>query len=310
MIEEKFSFIDYLAAKKSVDDRALNRQVLHRLTHALPVCAPDSPLHVLEIAAGIGTMLERLVDGAILSHVVYTAIDLQPAYIAAARQRLPRWAIQQGFTVEPAAENAFVFRRKEQCVTIILETADIFEFVTRAHPGPEWDLIIAHAFLDLVDIPALLPGLLARLNPAGLVYFTINFDGETIFLPEIDPAVEREIIGRFHGVMEAQQPHSGSRAGRRLFHHLAAANAPIIAAGSSDWVVFPTAAGYPAQEAFFLHCIIDTIAATLQADPPPGLALWLAQRHAQIERNELVYLAHQLDFLGTVKGDDAHRPAV
>jgi hypothetical protein len=29
---------------------------------------------------------------------------------------------------------------------------------------------------------------------------------------------------------------------------------------------------------------------------------WITERHAQIERGELVYIAHQLDFLGQVKG--------
>jgi hypothetical protein len=298
MTGPKFSFIDYLAAKKSVDDRALNRQVWQCLAEALPAAAPDSPLRVQEVAAGIGTMLDRLLDGGMLSHAIYTALEVQPDYLAEARRRWPRWAARQGFTVNPEAENALTFRREGQSIKVILELADVFEWVTQ--PGPAYDVIIAHAFWDLVDIPALLPGLLARLNPGGLVWFTINFDGETIFLPEIDPVVEGEIIGRFHGVMEAQQPRSGSRAGRRLFGHLAAAGVEIIAAGSSDWVVFPTAAAYPAQEAFFLHCILDTIEATLQDSPPPGLAAWLAQRRAQIERGELVYIAHQLDFLGTV----------
>jgi hypothetical protein len=54
-----FNFANYLSAKKSVDDRALNRGVLQSLVqHLEPIQAQD-PLHVLEIGAGIGTMLER-----------------------------------------------------------------------------------------------------------------------------------------------------------------------------------------------------------------------------------------------------------
>jgi hypothetical protein len=32
------------------------------------------------------------------------------------------------------------------------------------------------------------------------------------------------------------------------------------------------------------------------------LAAWIAERHTQIERSTLVYIAHQLDLLGRVSG--------
>jgi SAM-dependent MidA family methyltransferase len=51
-----YNFSRYLAAKKTVDDRALNKDVWQRLRQAMP----DQP-DILEIGAGIGTMVERLV---------------------------------------------------------------------------------------------------------------------------------------------------------------------------------------------------------------------------------------------------------
>ena len=51
-----FSFVDYLAAKKSVDDRALNRQVLDAVVANLPADQTSRPLQVLEVAAGIGAV--------------------------------------------------------------------------------------------------------------------------------------------------------------------------------------------------------------------------------------------------------------
>ena len=50
------SFPRYLATKKTVDDRALNAQVWQAMAQA---AAPLADLHVLEVGAGIGTMVER-----------------------------------------------------------------------------------------------------------------------------------------------------------------------------------------------------------------------------------------------------------
>ena len=55
-----YSLMRYLAAKKSVDDRALNGQVWQHLVAALPRATPQLPLRILEVGAGIGSMVERL----------------------------------------------------------------------------------------------------------------------------------------------------------------------------------------------------------------------------------------------------------
>jgi hypothetical protein len=94
-----------------------------------------------------------------------------------------------------------------------------------------------------------------------------------------------------------------SQSGRHLFHHLRQAGAQILAAGSSDWVVFAGEAGYPDDEAYFLHFIVETMRGALagRAELDNGrFQDWIAQRHAQIEMGELVYIAHQLDFFGRI----------
>ena len=45
-------------------------------------------------------------------------------------------------------------------------------------PGELADVLIANAVLDLVDVPAVLPGLLQLLAPGGVYWFTINYDGD------------------------------------------------------------------------------------------------------------------------------------
>jgi len=101
--------------------------------------------------------------------------------------------------------------------------------------------------------------------------------------------------------LTAGQPSGDSQAGRHLFSHLRTAGVELLDAGSSDWVVFAGPNGYPADEAYFLHFIIHTIDTALAGHPnldPVRFTDWIARRHAQVDRGELVYLAHQLDFLG------------
>jgi len=274
----EYDFARYLSSKKTVDDRALNKDVWAQLRHHLP----DSPA-ILEIGAGIGTMVERLVDGGVVKNGRFTAIDNQPANIVSARQRL---------------------RYLPPELSLELETIDLFDFIAR-EKGREWDVLIAHAFLDLMDVAATLPPLLALLKRGGLCYFTINFDGVTTLEPAIDPAFDALVERLYHETMDQRVTNgrlSGdSRSGRHLFTLLRQNGVEIIAAGSSDWVVYARGDGYVADEAYFLHFIIHTMHGALRDHPQVDAAIfeaWIAERHAQIERGELVYITHQMDFLG------------
>ena len=70
-------FIRYLAAKKGLDDRSLNRQVWDHLVRALRDRPDSAPLRVLEVGCGIGTMVERLLDRGLLTRAAYTGIDVE-----------------------------------------------------------------------------------------------------------------------------------------------------------------------------------------------------------------------------------------
>lgn len=303
-VPAEFSFIRYLAAKKSVDDRALNRHVLESLVAALPATTSASPLRVLEVGAGIGTMPERLLDWEVLTDGRYTAIDADPVLIEEAQRRLVSWAAEKSFRVDKE-QGWMSFQREEQRVFVDLEAIDVFDFVNREEGRRSWDLLIAHAFMDLMDAPTALPRLLSLLRPGGLFYFTIVFDGATVLQPPIDAALDTQIEALYHQTMDQRitdgKPSGDSRTGRHLFDHLRAVGAELIDAGASDWVVFAGPAGYPADEAYFLHFIIHTIHVALKGHADLDAARfsdWIARRHRQVEDGSLVYIAHQLDFLG------------
>ena len=306
---DAFDFTRYLAAKRSVDDRALNRHVWETLADAVRADSPpERPLRVLEVGAGIGTMVERCVEWGLFANsgfgkcpqagvakafaADYSAIDSEESNIDAARQRLAR--------LSSAAEAG---------LRLQLQTANLYDFAARRENRQRFDLLIAHALLDLLHLPTALPSLLGMLRPGGLFYFSINFDGATLFLPEFDPALDRQIEALYHRSMDTRitdgQPSGDSRTGRKLFHALRECGAEVLAAGSSDWVVHPVGGGYPADEAHFLGCILHFVEATLRGHrqlDAGEFESWLSTRRRQVVRGELMYVAHQLDYCGRVGG--------
>jgi hypothetical protein len=82
------------------------------------------------------------------------------------------------------------------------------------------------------------------------------------------------------------------------------AGAEVLAAGASDWVVHAVGGKYVEDEAYFLHFILHFFEESLTGHAEldaTAFANWVQKRRAQIERGELVYIAHQMDFLAKVR---------
>ncbi|HWQ84041.1 MAG TPA: class I SAM-dependent methyltransferase, partial [Anaerolineales bacterium] len=138
------SFPHYLAAKKTVDDRALNGLVWQTLFDQLVGAQAESPLRVLEIGAGIGTMFERLVERGMLHHAHYTALDALPENITAARSRLRPFAKQSGLRFAELPGGKLQFTGPESELTLQLVARDLFDFIEQQRGFYSWDLLIAH----------------------------------------------------------------------------------------------------------------------------------------------------------------------
>jgi hypothetical protein len=294
-----FDYARYLAAKTTVDDRALNRHVLAELCRLMPEGAP----HVLEVGAGLGTMVARLMSWGAVGAGEYILLDADRQLLDCSRRWLCEWAAARGLRSGLLPDGLRVGDLRVRLVH-----AELGSYLQAAHGAPA-DVLIANAVLDLVDVPAVLPGLLRLLVPGGVYWFTINYDGESIFAP--GHPHDEQIMQAYHRDMDERirygRPAGESRTGRRLFHYLRAAGAPALAAGSSDWVVSAGPDGnYPGDEAYFLRSILNTIRSALRNRQdrvePADLADWLAARGRQLAAGELVYIAHQLDFVGRSPG--------
>jgi SAM-dependent methyltransferase len=294
-----WNYARYLAAKTTVDDRALNRPVLAELRRLMPSGAP----RVLEVGAGLGTMVARLMDWGAVGAGEYILLDADRQLLDRSRRWLCEWAAARGLRSDLLPDGLRVGDLRVRLVH-----AELGSYLEAAD-GEQADVLIANAVLDLVDVPAVLPGLLRLLVPGGAYWFTINYDGESIFEP--GHPHDDLIMRAYHRDMDERvrygRPAGESRTGRRLFQYLRAAGAPALAAGSSDWVVSAGPdGGYPGDEAYFLRSILNTIQDALRNRQdrvePAQLTDWLAVRGRQLAAGELVYIAHQLDFAGRSPG--------
>lgn len=290
----------YLAAKKSIDDRALNRYVWSALCQALPQTTGTEPANILEIGAGIGTMLMRIVDwGLLIGPATYLATDCDAGHLEFSRNALAAWAEKRGYTLQWPEQQRGRFCTAAAEISLVFEAVRAEEMACRTESRGTFHLVVAHAVLDLLDLPAVWPGLLAQLTGNGLAYCTCNFDGATHFLPEYPGEEEQEILRRYHASMEARLT-GASRTGRRLLSLLQGPGLELLAAGSSDWVIHPRNETYSEDEVVFLHALIATVEEELagkSGPAPSGLAAWARTRHRQVEAGTLTFLARNLDLL-------------
>ena len=218
-----------------MDDRALNRVVMGALQQELQAPRTER-LEVLELGAGVGTMISRLSDWGLLGNARCTLVDRDEKSLQAARAHLlarqPIPTLQQGGCV------------RGEDVALTFAESDIFSFLRDSRE--RYDLVMANAVLDLLHVPTLLNALKGVTSPRALLWFTINFDGETIFLPELP--LDVAVMSLYHRSMDLRARDGvscgDSKAGRHLLQHLHDAGARTLEAGSSDWVVFPTEGGH------------------------------------------------------------------
>lgn len=265
-------FARYLLAKRSVDDRALNLRVWERLRSELGSCGRDS-IEVAEIGAGIGTGAERLRDWRLvepLARIRYTGVEPREELLDEARARLGSLPFECRFA-------------KAKLEGLAAEPENTGRF----------DLVAAHAVLDVVELSRSLDALLKITRPGGLLYLPITFDGETIFEPA--SSADEAVLVAYHETMERK---GSSRTGRRLYHALRHRFAEVLEIGGSDWIVHPANGAYLEDEAFFLEFILDTIEdAVRDRVEPSTLENWVTERRRQLEAADLVYCAHQWDVL-------------
>lgn len=292
MIRESFDYVHYLSVKKAIDDRSLSRPVWNAMADWIRDSrAGKAPLRILETGAGTGTMIERLLDAGLLDDAVYTAVELEPGFSDAAGGRLESWCAKRGFRLQADPAGMHIVRGSTTGPCIDWRTMDILK-VRDHYPPASFDLVIGHAVIDLLPVPACLPGLLERIAHGGAAYFSLNYAGETRFLPSHPD--DGRILAAYHRDMDGRFPDldwEPSRTGRLLVPWLAQQGHRVVEEDRSDWRL-SAAAGDPGMIRFIAN-ILDTIETALGG--LDGLPQWLSSRRRQLRAGELVFEAANTD---------------
>ena len=301
----KGEFRRYLDAKATVDDRALDRRVLGRFRD--DVCGRSHP-RILEAGAGTAAFCRRFLAWDEVPDCTYVAVDTDVDLLAVARERILETAREVGFSAAVVDPTATEFGPEDRAATTVatLQLRGPARVDVRLVAGDAvavaaagtWDALAAQAFVDLLDVDDV-RRLLSAVVDGGAVYLPITFDGGTTFVPG-HPA-DDEVLPAYHATMHDTETRLGSTAGRRLLELLPDFGVSLAAVGGSDWVVVPSEGAYPADEAFFLEVIVDTVADAVRGQvADETVDAWLDARRDERKNGELRFVARNLDLYGRV----------
>jgi|AntRauMinimDraft_4_1070384.scaffolds.fasta_scaffold03646_2 hypothetical protein len=218
MTGDDFAAVDhatYLDAKRGLDDRSLNRDVLDAFAAALP----PKPT-ILEVGAGTATMVQRLRDWGVVEAGRWVAVDAHEPALSVGRDRAG----------DCLGDLDVEFR-----------VADAFEYA--AATDERFDAVVGCAFFDVVDAA---PAVEALSAVAPLAYAPITYDGETTLSPA-DPE-DDAVLDAYHRHMREYRP--GGPEGATA---LADAADSVVAAGPSPWRIEPPYS--PAERTVFAHLL-------------------------------------------------------
>jgi hypothetical protein len=231
-------------------------------------------------------------------------------------------AIHHASTTDSSSNNppplTLIFQGTEETASatqnlqVSFRLGDVSDILKSSGDEDKVDVVIAAAFLDLMDLRSAVPLILSALNckrGIGAFYFPVNFDGVTALQPPSRAGIEfdRLVETEFHDSMGADEEGGRrSETGRRLLGILKMHGACGIHAGSSAWIVSADANGeYFADEKYFLQCIIEFIESAVSKGSiglgnsyADALANHLEYRREQIRIGVLTYVAHNLDYCG------------
>jgi SAM-dependent methyltransferase len=295
------SFRDYLDVKTSLDERSLNPTVQTAFLDAL---RGREWLTCLDLGAGTGASLWRLLNAELSAGLAITAVDRDAALLDIAFKRTTVLLRARGFTVSTPAAGSLRARRGGRHLAIDFITADLQHF-NAADDAGRFDAVIAHQVMDLLPPRTMAERIAAWLRPQGVFYATLNYEGGTALFPVYrEEALEDRILAVYDDSMEKRrvwdQSSGGARSGRRLYGALLEHGLAPLAHGTSDWNLTPLHRVYLDRDDLCLVALLGMIrdeAARSGEFSGEALDLWHRDRLHKLENGELGLIVHQIDLL-------------
>lgn len=295
-------YVRYLHSKKTVDDRALNCNVLQGFeNHVAEGSATNKgTLRVVELGGGVGAMFMRLLERNTIfckyERVEYTLVDVKRDVLQAAAKEIETQANRTGKADMQKVSCPLDIRAADICgngnvhlkgttdhepvsietlsignIEIIFALGDAIQYLEK-RPS-YFDAVIAAAVLDLWELEPSLEVIFSAIDQQRSIrafYFPINFDGTSDFFPESSEGstVDFQVEDAFHKAMGSRKTLGRTtmacHTGRRLIPVLHRVKADVKVSGGSAWIVSPSAEGYyPDDEKYFLETIMDFIASSI-----------------------------------------------
>lgn len=292
-------FRDYLDIKFDLDGRSLNRDVQAAFNKELMARREWS---ILDVGAGNGANLRRLINLHFPGILKVTAVDIDPELLEQAHRQLSLTLALKGFDLK-TDQNLIQARRKKERIRIEFLETDLKQYTPKI--GKHFDVILAHAVLDLLPARKMIRRMSRWLKPGGMLYSTLNYDGGTWLFPAYrDESLEEKILKIYDDSMEQRTmwglPIAGAHSGRRLHAECLKAGLDMISLGSSDWNLVPHYGSYRGLEKFCLEYLLGLIhkeAVASKQFSPVKLADWYKDRRLALASARLGLVCHQLDLL-------------
>ena len=306
-------FPAYLDAKFAVDSASLNAALYERFC-ALLLEHPDP--RILDLGTGSGAMLRRILKLPLRGEVELSGLDQEVETLDVGWNRLQQALAEGGYEVQQLLSAAAgkpsrpQLRARKRGISVRIEMirGDLLEDRAIRRLG-SYDCVTAHAVMDLLPLKPALQVIGSLLAPEGVFYATLNYDGQTVLLPEYEKTgVERWLIQNYNRAMERRRKRGrktgGAWSGRRLYQALVDLNFRILGVGSSDWNLFPASGCYTGDQQLFLGALLSMIAregleaaAGSRGIGRRSVLDWHRDRLQDVARGRLCLIVHQLDVL-------------
>jgi len=293
-------FADYLTAKYTLDSRSLNPDIYQCLVSELKA---KTQLRWLDMGTGSAAMLRRLVNAIAIESIDAIGIDNNPALLELGESTTERWLSDQGYSIKHQ-DGALLAQLGEKYLQLRFDCRSVLDAIPQNHRS-NFNLVTAHAFMDLVPPAPITDSIANYLSAGGLFYGTLNYDGETALIPEYrDENFENKLLANYDQSMEIRRLNGaktgGAKSARRLLSVLENKGFKVIAYGSSDWNITPIRGRYRDSDQTCIAALLEMINKEATRKPEidfERLDAWYADRLSRVEKHQLGMIIHQLDIL-------------